>query len=277
MAKDYYEKLGVERGATADEIKKSYRKMALKYHPDHNQDDPKAEDRLKEINEAYDILKDEQKRAAYDQYGEAAFQGGGAGGNGGFRSSNFGGAGFGGAFSDIFEDMFGDVMGERAGGRRSQAGPSRGNDMQYTMEISLEDAYKGTEATIKIPTQETCGNCKGTGAMPGTGKETCSSCDGAGRVRMQQGFFTISRACSQCRGTGQIVKKPCSECRGMGQIQRERTLEIKIPPGVDTGSRLRVVGEGESGPNGGPPGDLYVVIVAENHPFFTRQDMLHRQ
>ena len=268
MAKDYYETLGVQRGADKDEIKKAYRKLAMKYHPDQNKDDPSAEAKFKEVNEAYDVLKDEQKRAAYDQFGEAAFQQGGMGG--GFRGG--GGpdfSGFGGAFSDIFEDMFGDVMGGMGRGR-ARSGPMRGADMQYTMEISLEDAYRGKEATIRIPTNETCDTCKGSGAAPGTGADTCSSCDGMGRVRMQQGFFTIERTCPTCQGMGKVIKDPCKKCHGEGRVRKEKTLKFKIPAGVDNGRRIRLAGEGESGLRGGPSGDLYVLLAIKPHKLFKR-------
>jgi molecular chaperone DnaJ len=245
MPKDFYETLGVSKGADQAEIKKAYRKLAMKYHPDQNKDDPEAEAKFKEVNEAYDILKDEQKRAAYDQYGSAAFEGGM--GQGGFRSQDFGGAGFGG-FSDIFEDMFGDFMGRGPGGR-TRSGPNRGNDMQYTLEISLEDAYKGKEATIKVPTNETCQSCKGSGATEGSKPESCDGCGGAGRVRMQQGFFTIERTCPSCNGEGQVIKDPCKSCGGQGRVRK---------------------GEGEAGLRGGPNGDLYVLIAVKGHKLFKR-------
>lgn len=269
MAKDFYQTLGVAKSASQDEIKKAYRKLAMKWHPDQNKDNAaEAEAKFKELNEAYDVLKDEQKRAAYDQFGEAAFQGGMGGG--GFRggAQDFAG-GFGGAFSDIFEDMFGDIMG-RGGRGRSQTGPTRGSDMQYTMEISLEDAYKGTEANIKVPVNESCDGCKGTGATPGTGEEKCPTCDGQGRMRMQQGFFTIERTCSTCGGAGKIIKDPCKKCGGAGRVRKEKSLRVKIPAGIETGRRIRLTGEGEAGLRGGPAGDLYVLLVVKPHHFFRR-------
>ena len=268
MAKDYYEILGVARDASKDDIKKAYRKLAMKYHPDQNKGDPEAEAKFKEVNSAYDILKDEQKRAAYDQFGEAAFQGGGQGGFHGGGGGDF--SGFGGAFSDIFEDMFGDIMGGMGRGR-SQTGPMRGSDMQYTLEISLEDAYSGKQAKIKIPSTETCDQCSGSGAAKGSGPESCNSCDGAGRVRMQQGFFTIERTCPSCQGAGKVINNPCSKCSGQGRVRKEKTLQFKIPEGVDSGRRIRLAGEGEAGLRGGPSGDLYVLIAIKPHKLFKRE------
>ena len=267
MAKNFYETLGVTPKATADDIKKAYRKLAMKWHPDQNKDNPEAEEKFKEISEAYDILKDEQKRAAYDRFGEAAFQQGGMGARGGAGGPDF--SGFGGAFSDIFEDMFGDIMGGGRG-RQSHSGPARGSDMQYTMEISLDEAYAGVESTIKIPVHESCGSCSGTGAAPGTGEETCPTCDGQGRMRMQQGFFTIEKACATCGGAGKIIREPCKSCSGQGRVRKEKSLRVKIPPGVETGRRIRLSGEGESGMRGGPSGDLYVLLAIKPHKFFKR-------
>jgi molecular chaperone DnaJ len=260
--KDFYAILGVDKKASADELKKAYRQLALKYHPDRNKDDKEAEQKFKEISEAYDILKDPKKRAAYDQFGSAEMAG--RAGQGGADFSNFSGA-----FSDIFEDMFGDFMGRQNPGKAG--GPQRGADMQYTMEISLEDAYKGKEATIKIPVNETCDKCQGSGAQPGTGEETCPTCNGQGRMRMQQGFFTIERTCPTCQGAGKIVREPCDKCKGAGRIRKEKTLKVKIPPGVDTGRRIRLAGEGESGLRGGPAGDLYVLLAIKPHKFFRRE------
>lgn len=259
---DFYKILGVERNASQDEIKKAYRKLAMKYHPDQNKDNPEAEQKFKEVNAAYEVLKDEQKRQAYDQFGTEAFTGGGPGGMG---AGDFA-AGFGGAFSDIFEEMFGDMMGR--GGRRG--GPRRGADMQYTMEISLEEAYKGKEATIKIPMKDTCEKCNGSGAADGSGKETCSTCDGAGRVRAQQGFFTIERTCETCGGAGSILRNPCNKCGGSGHVKKEKTIKVKIPAGIDTGRRIRLSGEGEAGLMGGPRGDLYILVAVRPHKFFRR-------
>ena len=260
---DLYKIIGVEQSADASEIKKAYRKLAMKYHPDQNQDNPKAEEKFKEINQAYDILKDEQKRAAYDRYGNAAFDGSMGGGGG--HPGGMGGAG---AFSDIFEDMFGDFMGG-GGGRRSN-GPARGSDMQYTMELSLEDAYRGKEATIKIPVNDSCDECDGSGAQKGTSSQNCGTCSGAGRVRQQQGFFTIERVCPTCHGEGAFIKDPCKKCSGAGRVKKTKTLKVKIPAGVETGRRIRLTGEGEAGLRGGARGDLYVMMNVKPHKLFQR-------
>ncbi len=269
MARDFYETLGVDRKASAEDIKKAYRKLAMKYHPDQNKGDPKAEEKFKEVTQAYDILKDEQKRAAYDRYGEAAFQGGGpgAGGGAGFGAQDFA-AGFGG-FSDIFEDMFGDIMGGGRGGRK-RGGPARGSDVQYTMEVDLEEAFAGKEVNLKMPMNETCDSCSGSGAAQGTGEETCPGCDGAGRMRMQQGFFTIERTCPTCSGAGKIIRDPCRKCAGAGLIQKEKNLRVKIPAGIESGRRIRLAGEGEGGTRGGQAGDLYVLLVVRPHKLFRR-------
>ncbi|GJL85198.1 MAG: chaperone protein DnaJ [Micavibrio sp.] len=273
MAKrDYYETLGVNKGASADELKKAYRKLAMKHHPDQNKDNPEAEAKFKEISEAYEILKDDQKRAAYDHYGPEAFEAAmsGGGGGGGGPGGGFAGSGFSGAFSDIFEDMFGDFVGG-GGGRGRQTGPSRGSDVQYTMELTLEEAYKGKETTIKIPLNDECDTCKGSGAEPGTSSEDCDTCGGAGRVRQQQGFFTIERTCPKCSGAGSTLKNPCKKCGGAGREQKNKTLKVKIPAGVDSGRRIRLTGEGEAGVRGGPRGDLYVLIAMKPHKFFKRE------
>ncbi|MBU0800180.1 MAG: molecular chaperone DnaJ [Alphaproteobacteria bacterium] len=262
--KDFYKTLGVERNVSADDLKKAYRKLAMKFHPDQNKDDPTAEAKFKEINEAYDVLKDPQKRAAYDQFGSAGVGNAGRGGGAGFNASDF--SGFGSAFSDIFEDMFGGAGGARGGG----SAPGRGSDMQYTLEISLEDAYKGKEATIRVPTNESCDKCSGSGAEPGTGTENCETCAGQGRVRMQQGFFTIERGCPTCGGVGTIIKDPCKKCGGQGRTRKEKTLKVKVPAGIDSGRRIRLAGEGEAGVRGGTPGDLYVLLVVKPHKFFRR-------
>lgn len=265
---DYYKTLGVDKNADAAEIKKAYRKMAMKYHPDQNKDNKEAESKFKEINAAYDILKDEQKRAAYDQFGKSAFDGsrGGAGGG-----NPFGGGFQGGNFSDIFEDMFGDFMGGGAGSqRRGSNGAMRGNDMQYAMDITLEDAYNGVEKTITVPINDTCESCEGKGAEKGSGAETCSTCKGAGRVRAQQGFFTIERACSTCGGQGSVIKNPCKKCSGAGRVRREKTLKVNIPKGIEGGRRIRLSGEGEAGVRGGPSGDLYILVGIKSHRFFKR-------
>ena len=262
--KDYYKTLGVNKDASADEIKKSYRKLAMKYHPDQNKDNPEAEAKFKELNEAYDVLKDEQKRAAYDRFGAAAFDGSMGGGAGGFGA---GGGGFNaGAFSDIFEDMFGDFMGGR-GGRGSH---TRGSDVQYTMEVTLEEAFKGKEATIKIPLNEECDSCNGSGAESGTSVEQCGTCGGVGRVRAQQGFFTIERTCPTCGGEGEAIKNPCKKCGGDGRIKKTKNLKVSIPAGIEHGRRIRLSGEGEAGIRGGQKGDLYVLIAVKPHKLFKR-------
>ncbi len=267
MSTNHYETLGVTKSADAAEIKKAYRKLAMKYHPDQNQDNAEAEEKFKQINAAYDVLKDEQKRAAYDRFGEAAFDGsmGSGAGRGGF-----GNAGFGGNFSDIFEDMFGDFM----GGSRNSSGARRGADLQYAHEISLEDAYKGVETILKVPMQDVCDGCKGSGAQDGTSSQECPTCEGAGRVRAQQGFFTIERGCETCGGQGTVIKDPCKKCSGAGRLRKEKTLKINIPKGIDSGRRIRLTGEGEAGLRGGPSGDLYVLITVKPHKFF-RRDGVH--
>lgn len=262
--KDYYKILEVDKSASADDLKKSYRKLAMKYHPDQNKGNADAEAKFKELNEAYDVLKDPQKRAAYDRYGAAAFENGGMGPAGARGGGDF--SGFGGAFSDIFEDMFGDFM----GGRR-KSGPARGSDIQYTLEISLEEAYNGKEAKIKIPVQESCTTCDGSGAEAGTKSQNCSTCDGAGRIRQQQGFFTIERTCPTCNGAGSVIQHPCKKCAGSGRIRKDKTLKVKIPAGVETGRRIRLNGEGEAGVRGGPHGDLYVLLHVKPHKLFRRE------
>lgn len=266
---DLYELLGVERGADADTIKKAYRKLALKYHPDQNKDNPEAEAKFKEISHAYDILKDPQKKQMYDQFGERAFQqggGAGAGGPGGF--GGFGGAG---GFGDIFEEMFGDFMGGGGAGR-SRTSAMRGADVQFSMDITLEDAFSGKEANIRVPTVEGCDSCNGSGAADGSGTETCGTCGGHGRVRAQQGFFTIERACPTCHGQGQIIRNPCKKCNGEGRLKGSKKLKVNIPAGIDDGRRIRIGGEGEAGVRGGPAGDLYILIGIKKHAFFRRED-----
>ncbi len=266
MADDYYKTLGVDKKASAEDLKKAYRKLAMQYHPDKNKDDKTAEAKFKEINEAYDILKDDQKRAAYDQFGKGAFEGGrsAGGGFGGFGGGGFGGAG---SFSDIFEDMFGDMMGGRAGRSPSSA---RGSDLQYAMDISLEDAFKGKEATIKIPVNDTCDKCNGSGSENSKGAESCPTCHGSGRMRMQQGFFTIERTCSTCNGAGNVIKDPCKKCAGAGRVRKEKTLKVQIPKGIDSGRRIRLAGEGEAGMRGAASGDLYVLVTIKPHKLFRR-------
>ncbi len=269
MAKDFYHILGVDKKSSAEDIKKAYRKLAMQYHPDKNKDDKAAEAKFKEINEAYDVLKDDQKRAAYDRFGSSAFDGSGGGGfrSGGFNPSDF--QGFGGSFSDIFEDVFGDMMGGR-GGRGSGSG-LRGADLQYNMEITLEESFQGAEKTIKIPVQDTCGACSGSGSEGGKKPETCPTCQGSGRMRMTQGFFTVERACSTCGGTGQIIRDPCKTCGGAGRTRKEKTLKISIPKGISSGQRIRLSGEGEAGVRGGGTGDLYVLVALKAHKFFQRE------
>jgi len=259
--KDYYEVLGVNRDASEEEIKKAFKKLAMKFHPDRNPDNPKAEESFKEAKEAYEILSDDQKRAAYDQYGHAGVDpsmGGGAG-FGGFNSGNF---------SDAFGDIFGDIFG---GGRNQRSNVYRGADLRYNLEISLEDAAKGTETKIRIPVQTTCETCHGSGARPGTSPVTCTTCNGHGQVRMQQGFFSVQQTCPKCHGTGKMVKEPCPTCHGGGRVKQNKTLNVKIPAGVDEGDRIRLSGEGEAGVNGGPTGDLYVVVHLKEHPIFQRE------
>ncbi|UUX52154.1 molecular chaperone DnaJ [Nisaea acidiphila] len=260
MAKrDYYEVLGVQRGASDAEMKSAYRKLAMQYHPDRNPDNPEAEAKFKELNEAYDVLKDEQKRAAYDRFGHDAFEGGMGGGGG----AGFGGAGFGG-FADIFDEMFGDFMGGRRGASR------RGSDLRYNMAITLEEAFKGKQAEIHIPSSVQCEECNGSGAEKGSEPVTCTTCQGHGKVRAQQGFFTIERTCPHCGGNGTRIEKPCKNCGGTGRTQKEKTLSVNIPAGVEDGTRIRLSGEGEAGPRGTPPGDLYLFLTIAEHPIFKR-------
>jgi len=269
MAKrDYYEVLGVARDASEDALKKAYRKLAMKWHPDRNQGDKEAEAKFKELNEAYDVLKDPERRAAYDRYGHAAFEPGGpAAGPGG--SGGGGGSPFGGAFEDIFEEMFGRFGGA---GRGRGGATGRGADLRTQVEISLEEAFAGTKTTIRIPTSVTCEACRGTGAEGGasSGVQTCPTCQGSGKVRAQQGFFLIERTCPTCGGSGRVIKNPCKICHGAGRVQRERTLSVTIPPGVEDGTRIRLAGEGEAGLRGAPAGDLYVDVAVRPHPIFQR-------
>lgn len=256
--KDYYKLLGVERDASADEIKKAFRKMAQKLHPDKHKGDKEIEEKFKSINEAYEVLKDPDKRAQYDRFG---YVGAGPGGGGpGYRDAGFG--------AD-FQDLFGDVFSDFFGGRR-RAGPEPGADLRYDLEISFEDAAFGTEKTIEIPRTASCEPCSGSGAKPGTSPVTCTTCNGAGQVRIQQGFFNIARSCPHCGGAGKVIKDPCPHCGGAGKVRVKRSLKVKVPPGVDAGSRLRIVGEGDTGDRGGHPGDLYVVLSVAPHEIFTR-------
>ncbi|MCC7425480.1 MAG: molecular chaperone DnaJ [Alphaproteobacteria bacterium] len=261
MAKrDYYEALGVAKDASADDLKKAYRKLAMQYHPDRNPGDKDAEARFKELNEAYEILKDEQKRAAYDRYGHAAFeQGGPNGGPGGFEFR-------GGNFADIFDEMFGEFMGGR-GGRQSSG---RGSDLRTGIEITLEEAFAGAQKTIRIPSSVACEACKGSGAQGAKSSTQCTTCRGAGKVRSQQGFFVIERTCPTCGGQGSVIKDPCRVCNGAGRVQRERTLNVNIPAGVEDGTRIRLSGEGEAGLRGAPAGDLYVHVGIRQHAMFQR-------
>ena len=259
MAKqDYYDLLGVSREAGKDEIKRAYRKQAMQYHPDRNPDDPEAEKKFKEVGEAYEVLSDEQKRAAYDRFGHGAFDGAGRAGAGG--------GGFGG-FSDIFDEMFGDMMGGRRQGRQT----GRGADLRYDMDISLEDAFQGKETQIRVPTSVRCEECEGSGAEPGSKPTNCPSCQGAGRIRAQRGFFTIEQTCPTCHGGGQVIDKPCKVCDGAGRQHKERTLQVNIPAGVDDGTRIRLSGEGEAGVRGAPSGDLYIFLNIEPHRIFHRE------
>ncbi len=252
--KDYYEVLGVDRSVDQNDLKKSYRRLAMKYHPDRNPNDTEAEEKFKEAKEAYEILGDAQKRQAYDQYGHAGVQGGAGGGG----SADFG---------DIFGDMFGDIFG---GGRGSSQRVYRGADLQYNLEISLEEAVFGTESTIEVPKQSTCEKCDGSGAAPGSSIEECETCGGVGQVRMQQGFFSIQQTCPRCRGKGKTIRVPCDSCNGTGRTHKNKKLSIKVPAGVDTGDRIRLSGEGEAGPNAGPAGDLYVEMQVRQHELFDR-------
>ncbi len=267
MAKrDYYEVLGVGRDADEKAIKSAFRKMAKEYHPDRNQGDDTAEQKFKEINEAYEVLKDQQKRAAYDQFGHSAFEGGGFGGGGAGFDSDFGAS-----MSDIFDDLFGDFMG--GGGQRRhkpRSSQERGSDLRYNMEISLVDAFTGKTAEISVPSSIHCDSCNGTGAKKGTSPSVCSSCAGLGKVRASQGFFTIERTCSQCHGRGEVISDPCKDCSGSGRITKERVLSVNIPAGVEDGTRIRLAGEGEAGLRGGPSGDLYIFLTIAPHEIFSR-------
>jgi molecular chaperone DnaJ len=262
--RDYYEVLGVERGATDPQIKSAYRKLALKYHPDRNPGNHKAEEAFKEAAEAYAVLADAQKRGLYDRFGHAGIS---SGAGAAVDPTIFA------DFSDIFSglgDVFG--LGDIFGQRRRRGGPQRGADLRYDLEISFEESASGTETTIQIPREESCDTCKGSGAAAGTTAETCSQCKGTGQLRYQQGFLTVARPCSNCRGTGKTIAKPCLTCRGAGRVARERKLTVKIPPGIATGQRLRLYGEGEHGSAGGPQGDLYVVVHVQDHSFFHREE-----
>ena len=264
MAKqDYYEALGVGRKASGADIKKAYRKLAMQYHPDQNPDNPAAEAKFKELSEAYDVLRDDQKRAAYDQFGHAAFENGGMGRGGGSSAFDFASS-----FSDIFEDLFGDFGG---GGR--QRTQTRGADLRYNMEITLEEAYHGKKATIRVPTSVACDACHGTGSEGDSAPTTCGMCRGHGKVRAQQGFFTIERTCPTCQGVGHVIENPCKPCAGSGRVRREKSLAVNIPHGVEDGTRIRLSGEGEAGLRSGPPGDLYIFLSVTPHRFFEREGL----
>ena len=261
--RDYYDVLGVPKGSQADAIKKAYRTKAKELHPDRNSDNPNAESQFKEVNEAYEVLKDADKKAAYDRYGHAAFEGGGGQGFGG-------GGDFSSAFSDVFDDLFGDFMGGGRGGRKQQ---SRGSDLRYNLSISLEEAFAGLQKTINIPSAVKCGSCNGTGAAGGSSPTTCPTCSGLGKVRATQGFFTVERGCPTCSGVGQIIKNPCSSCGGQGTQKKDKALSVNVPPGVETGTRIRLAGEGETAPRGGVSGDLYIFIEVSKHKIFERDGL----
>lgn len=263
MGQDYYSLLGVARDADDAAIKSAFRKAAMKYHPDRNGGDPEAEKKFKDVNEAYECLSDPQKRSAYDRYGHAAFKNGGAQGGfngfaGGFQSANF---------ADVFDDIFGEFMGARAGRQR---GPGRGADLKYSLDITLSEAFEGKKAEITVPGTVSCETCEGSGAKPGSGPIACATCRGAGRVRVQQGFFTIERTCPHCGGEGRVIADPCTDCGGQGRVRRERTLKVDIPAGIENGTRIRLAGEGEAGPRGGPEGDLYIFVNVAEHELFER-------
>ena len=264
MAKrDYYEVLGVQKNANDAELKKAYRRLAMKYHPDRNENSADAEEKFKEAKEAYDVISDGQKRAAYDQYGHAGVD----------QQAGFGGGQGGADFGDMFGDMFGDIFGGGGGGGRGRGGQSRayrGADLQYNLQLTLEEAVFGTEKNIDVVSKQTCEVCSGTGAEPGSDLQTCPTCGGAGQVRMQQGFFSVQQTCPKCHGRGKIITKPCKACHGNGTVDRKRTLSVKVPAGVDTGDRIRLANEGEAGENSGPAGDLYVQIHVKQHAIFER-------
>jgi molecular chaperone DnaJ len=262
MKRCYYETLECQKSASADALKSAYRKLAMRFHPDKNPGDHTAEVKFKEINEAYDVLKDDQKRAAYDRFGHAAFEAGmgAAGARAGNPFGDFS------SFGDVFEDIFGQMMGGMARGKRQ----NRGQDLRYNLTITLEEAFTGRSAEIKVPTQVACESCSGSGAEPGHSPETCPTCAGHGKVRATQGFFTIERSCSNCRGTGKIIRNPCKTCRGAGLVQKDRMLNVDVPPGVEEGTRIRLSGEGAAGVNGGPAGDLYIFLSVAEHSIFQR-------
>ncbi|MDF1668025.1 MAG: molecular chaperone DnaJ [Roseovarius sp.] len=273
MAKrDYYEVLGLSKGASPEEIKKAYRTKAKELHPDRNKDKPESEGQFKEAGEAYEVLKDADKKAAYDRYGHAAFENGMGGGGGGRPGGGFGNQGdFASAFSDVFDDLFGDMMGGR-GGPGGQQRATRGADLRYNLRVTLEEAFSGQQKTINVPTSIACEACNGSGAEGGAEPSTCPTCSGMGKVRAQQGFFTVERTCPTCSGLGQIISNPCNTCHGQGRIEKERALNVNIPAGVETGTRIRLAGEGEAGMRGGPSGDLYIFIDVAQHKLFEREE-----
>jgi len=256
---DFYDVLGVDRRASPGDLKKAYRKLAMKYHPDRNQGDAEAESKFKEVSEAYDILSDDEKREAYDRFGHAAFQNSGAGA--GFDGN------FGSSFADVFDDLFGDFMG---GGRQRRGGNNRGADLRYNMDITLEEAFTGKSAKITIPTTAVCDGCSGSGSESGSQPSTCDACQGHGKVRSQSGFFTVERTCPNCGGAGQVITNPCKQCGGTGRMEKEKTLSVNIPKGVEDGTRIRLSGEGEAGMRGGTQGDLYIFLSLQPHEFFQR-------
>lgn len=266
---DYYQLLGVDRNASADDIKKAFRKLAMQYHPDRNKDNKDAEHKFKEINEAYEVLKDPQKRAQYDRVGHSAFQGGAGGfggGAGGFDFNDFG------EFSDIFSNIFGDFMGGRAGDAAKEGFEKKGSDLRYDMRISLSDAYTGIAKDIQYQAYTACDTCDGKGYNKPEDVITCPECNGKGRIRMQQGFFMVETGCKRCGASGKIIKNPCSKCSGSGRVRKDRKISVQIPPGVEEGTKIRIASEGEAGIHGGRPGDLYIFVSVEKHPFFERRD-----
>lgn len=266
--RDFYEVLGASKGASDAELKKAYRKKAMELHPDRNKDNPEAEAQFKEVNEAYEVLKDGDKKAAYDRFGHAAFENGMGGGG---QRGGFGGQGgdFSSAFSDVFEDLFGDFMG--GGGRGGPQRASRGSDLRYNLRVSLEEAFSGKQRTISVQSSVACDKCNGSGAEGGAEPSSCPTCSGMGKVRAQQGFFTVERTCPTCNGRGQIITNPCRSCAGAGRQQKDRSLSVNIPAGVETGTRIRLAGEGEAGLRGGPSGDLYIFIEVRDHQIFERE------
>lgn len=270
--KDYYELLGVSKNASDEELKKAYRTLAMKYHPDRNKDDKTAEHKFKEINEAYEVLKDKQKRAAYDAMGHAAFSQGGGHPGGHYGAHGEGGFGFGGGgFSDIFDEVFSEFMGGGARGGGAHSSKVSGSDLRYDLSIDLKDAYAGIDKTITLTRLVACGTCKGSGAADPKSVKTCKTCGGRGKTRAQQGFFTIERTCHTCHGAGEFIEKPCADCSGMGRKRETKTLNVKIPAGIENGSRIRLSGEGEAGTRGGPSGDLYVFVTVKEHELFKRE------